>query len=136
MRSIKVSMLLFMLSLFILAGCSGGGDPVVPEPTVDVKTPAGDVNSSTVSWGLWEVSIDEATGDFGINRLRGADMALNVWRGMRATDSRPFEELQDDDANRFVELLSVPAPNDLADSEAATLTYATRRGLLTPGRHR
>ncbi len=38
-------------------------------------------------------------------------------------------DLEDEDAELFVELLSAVPPDDLADSEAATVAYATRRGL-------
>lgn len=45
-------------------------------------------------------------------------------QGLRTAD------LEDDDAERFVELISAVAPDELADGEAATLAYATRRGYI------
>lgn len=38
-------------------------------------------------------------------------------------------DIEDEDAERFIELLSAGPSEELADSEAATIAYATRRGL-------
>jgi predicted nucleic acid-binding protein len=40
------------------------------------------------------------------------------------------EKLDDDDAQKFLELVSAAPPDDLDDGEAATLAYSSRRGLV------
>ncbi len=68
-----------LIALGLILGCSGGG-PVAPSTTFDT---AGSMNTAGSTgnhqtWGLWDVTIDTATGSCDIIPLRTATFTANV----------------------------------------------------------
>ncbi len=72
---------LIALALFVLGGlctgCSGAGNPIVAGQDVSLQT-SGTVDSNRVLWGMWQCSVDPASGRIEVVPLRGAMFTANV----------------------------------------------------------
>ncbi len=74
--------LLFPILIVILIaaiGCSGGGNPAVPQDTPAVEKSASAINTHQC-WGYWQFTCDPAAGTVDVAQLRGADLHLNAMK--------------------------------------------------------
>ena len=66
------------LLILILVGCSSGGNPPVTPELQDSQIQASIETSSTLLWGLWDVTIDPVTRTAEIVPIRGVQFTANV----------------------------------------------------------
>ena len=76
-RSIIFSLVL-IIALTFMVSCSGGDENIVTPPQDAREVVSAETTGGTLALGLWQITIDPATGTGDIVQLRSADKIINV----------------------------------------------------------
>lgn len=84
----RITFVVAFIALWLFAGCESATITIAPlETSMEIRINCSQEKNTQYLWGLWEISLDENSGDFEIIPLRGASFQANVTRFLQPPSS-------------------------------------------------